>query len=48
MMAEINHLSDERDKDFRHIFSFYFKQQAAFYNSIGDKMTELADLFDSK
>lgn len=47
MLAEINHISSERDRDIQKMFGDFFALQAEFHGSIAKKMTELSDLFRS-
>uniref|UniRef100_A0A914BYU7 PX domain-containing protein n=1 Tax=Acrobeloides nanus TaxID=290746 RepID=A0A914BYU7_9BILA len=45
MLAEINHLNQERNDDFRQMLGSYFSQQAQFYTGIGQQLGQLAEQF---
>uniref|UniRef100_A0A0N4ZBY5 Sorting nexin n=1 Tax=Parastrongyloides trichosuri TaxID=131310 RepID=A0A0N4ZBY5_PARTI len=45
LMAEINHLTNERANDFNHMLEAFFSQQAEFYINIGRQFETLAKRF---
>ncbi|CEF60187.1 Sorting nexin [Strongyloides ratti] len=45
LLAEINHLTNERTKDFSHMLELFFSQQAEFYKNIGQQFETLSKKF---
>lgn len=45
MLAEINHMSQEANDDFRKSLGVYFAQEAEFYMNLGKQLAEVADNF---
>ena len=45
MLAEINHISQETNDDFRQSLGTYFSQEADFYSNIGQQLGKLAEHF---